>query len=471
MNVKCQIFTPENYVEELLDSINYKRKLYGKKILENSCGDGNIIVEIVSRYIRDCKKEGLNSYEISKGLSQDIYGYEIDTKYYDICIKKLNKILLDENINLITWKIYNADYLKENIQIKFDYIVANPPYITYRDLSIQTRKILKETYKSCTQGKFDYCYAFIEKGYNSLSLEGKMTYLIPSSIFKTVFGNNLRNILKGNLVKIIDYATIKIFDEALVASSIFVIDRKNYSQIFKYLDYASHTEIEISKTELRNKWVFTNRYKNIGVNRFGDYFKVSHAVATLFNNAFVIKEWEENDNEVIVTNNFEIEEEVLRPTASPRTKKHGKNELIIFPYYYTKEEGRLQKYTEDEFTKKFPKACKYLNQFMNELDNRDSDANAHWFEYGRSQGLSHMNQDKLLISTIVTDNVNVYFLEKDSIPYSGMFIIPKSNLYDLEYAVTILQSNKFLEYIKKIGIQINGSSIRITSKDIEDYKF
>lgn len=42
MNKKCQVFTPADYVEELLDSVGYTENLYGKRILENSCGDGNI---------------------------------------------------------------------------------------------------------------------------------------------------------------------------------------------------------------------------------------------------------------------------------------------------------------------------------------------------------------------------------------------------------------------------------------------
>ena len=35
----CKIFTPIEYVKELLDVIGYKDQLYGKSILENSCGD------------------------------------------------------------------------------------------------------------------------------------------------------------------------------------------------------------------------------------------------------------------------------------------------------------------------------------------------------------------------------------------------------------------------------------------------
>ena len=60
MNKKCQVFTPENYVRELLDSVGYTHNLYGKKILENSCGDGNILVAVVQRYIDDCKENGLS---------------------------------------------------------------------------------------------------------------------------------------------------------------------------------------------------------------------------------------------------------------------------------------------------------------------------------------------------------------------------------------------------------------------------
>ena len=82
MNKKCQVFTPENYVIELLDSVGYTHNLYGKKILENSCGDGNILVAVVQRYIDDCKENGLSRTRIKNGLAKDIYGIEIDEEQY-----------------------------------------------------------------------------------------------------------------------------------------------------------------------------------------------------------------------------------------------------------------------------------------------------------------------------------------------------------------------------------------------------
>ena len=52
-NFKCQVFTPENYVKELLDSVDYNQNIINKTVLENSCGDGNILIEIVKRYIKE----------------------------------------------------------------------------------------------------------------------------------------------------------------------------------------------------------------------------------------------------------------------------------------------------------------------------------------------------------------------------------------------------------------------------------
>ena len=64
----CQVFTPIKNVKELLDWCGYKHELYGKKIIENSCGDGNILKEVVKRYIDDCIQNGFTNSEISKGL-------------------------------------------------------------------------------------------------------------------------------------------------------------------------------------------------------------------------------------------------------------------------------------------------------------------------------------------------------------------------------------------------------------------
>ena len=51
VNKKCHVFTPINIVNKMLDEVGYIYDLYGKKFLENSCGDVKILCEAVKRYI------------------------------------------------------------------------------------------------------------------------------------------------------------------------------------------------------------------------------------------------------------------------------------------------------------------------------------------------------------------------------------------------------------------------------------
>ena len=44
-----QVPTPDKYVQTLLDSAGYISNIAGKKVLENSCGEGNVLIEIVRR--------------------------------------------------------------------------------------------------------------------------------------------------------------------------------------------------------------------------------------------------------------------------------------------------------------------------------------------------------------------------------------------------------------------------------------
>ena len=74
------------------------------------------------------------------------------------------------------------------------------------------------------------------------------------------------------------------------------------------------------------------------------------------------------------------------------------------------------------------------------------------------------------MSTVVTNSIKVYELEKNDIPYAGIYIVSK-NGNPLVKAQKILQSDKFLEYVSKIGIQASGSSLRITAKDVNNYEF
>ncbi|MCQ2594494.1 MAG: SAM-dependent methyltransferase, partial [Treponemataceae bacterium] len=259
-------------------------------------------------------------------------------------------------------------------------------------------------------------------------------------------------------------SNLQVFEKILVKSSIFQLRKNNISETFLYIN--NGTEKTLQKNILNDKWIFENK-EEVNARRFGDYFEVSHVVATLNNSVFVLNDYTEDDTYYYVEN-YRIEKSCVKPTATPRSLRYGHEEKIIFPYYY--ENNLLCHYSDKEFSELFPEAYAYLLSKKTSLYLRKADKNALWFEYGRSQALSKINKEKLLISTVITDEVPVYRLSNECIPYAGMYITAKNEL-SLEDANLILRDNRFLEYTKRVGISITGSSVRITSKDIVEYRF
>lgn len=468
METRCQVFTPVSIASHMLDLIDYRGNMYGKTIIENSCGEGNILCAVVARYIEGLQGEPL-AY-IRHGLEQDIVGYDIDESCCIKTIAKLDNLVEQYGIVNVKWNISCQDTLKIQSVQKYDYVIGNPPYISYRHMDIKNRDYLREHYESCKIGAFDYCYAFIEHGLKSLTTGGKLVYLIPSSIFKNVHAINLRELMKTHINKVCDYTTKKLFDKVLTSSAIIVCHKDCYCPSITYQDVASDTEWIVAKRNLGDKWLFAksdDHIHQVRIVRFGDLFSASIVVATLLNEAFVLSNFEVDGN-IVLCNDHMIELAVTRETASPRNLRNHKQERIIFPYYY--KGATLHRYPPDEFNERFPLAVDYLKSYKEKLDNRDADKNASWFEYGRSQALKKINQPKLLVSTIVTEKVEVYSLNAECIPYAGIYITPKGDT-PLGVAQSILTSDGFKKYVLNVGIYANGHSVRITPKDIENYRF
>lgn len=469
---KCQVFTPEEYANELLDYAGYKKNLYGKKILENSCGDGKILRIVVERYIKSLIKEEKNLESIKLGLEEDIYGVEIDEIHFKNCINSLNALAKEYKIENVSWNIFNENSLEKKWNIKFDFIVGNPPYIAYRDLNKEMREFLKNKYFSCKKGRFDYCYAFIEEAVDCLNESGVFAYIIPNSIFKNIFGENLRNYILPYVTEIIDFRSKRLFKNALTTTAFLVCNKGKKRDYIKYIDKEENKELELLKKCLEHKkWIFTDELneKKINTKRFGDYFNAAMGVATLHNKTFVIKNIIKEDQKYIyLINNFKIEKSILKKGASPLGLKKQRREDIIFPYQY-KDNG-LKKFTEEEIEELFPESLKYLRSQKEILLKRAIDKSIKWFEYGKTQALLHLNTEKLLLSSLVTSEIKTYYLNLDYIPYSGIYIVKKSNI-SLKKAKEILESEKFLNYIKKIGKNANGKTLKITAKDINNYHF
>lgn len=471
MSNNCQIPTPEKYVLEMLDSVGYHKDLYGKRVLENSCGRGNVLVEIVKRYIEDARTQNFSAAQIALGLHRDIAAYEIDAECITYCRGRLDAAAEFYGLENVQWNINHKDFLKEE-RGKFHFIIGNPPYITYHDLEEEDREYLREHFSTCTQGRFDYSYAFIEASVDSMEEGGKLAYLVPHSITKNKFAGKLRRFLLPYISAIYDYKGTKIFPEALTSPVLILCEKKEGITDISYEAVSEGVKKNIPKDALGSKWIFGNIDCKKD-KKFSDFFEISNSVATLCNKAFLLPSAELKDNYYII-GEYRVERELVHDAVSKKSVnqfiKNKKETKIIFPYQINN--GQVSRYSEDVFSKCFPETCRYLRSFCEELKKRKADETALWFEYGRSQAVTSVIGDKLVIPMVITKGVVVHRASFDAIPYAGYFIKQKAgSLLQLTDAKRILESKDFYDYVQECGTPTTPTSYRVSVNDIKDYRF
>ncbi|MDE8315409.1 N-6 DNA methylase [Erysipelothrix rhusiopathiae] len=462
-----QIFTPNEIVKKMVDISGFLGERHDYRILENSFGEGAFLVEIVSRIIDISLSEGFPPQKIKRILEENIFGVEKDGFLFDETIRTLNEITNQHQIDGVKWNLFCTDFLNFSFLYKFDLIIGNPPYIKYSALMVDERESIKGKFSTCQKGNPDLYYAFVEHGKAQLKPGGVLTYIIPNNVFKTRFGLSLREHIKKDLVEIYDYKSIRVFEGVLISTAIIKIVEGINSETIVYRNCESNEETNISKESLKDKWIFDyGLYNPSGNNRFGDLFKATNSMATLLNDAFVLSGGEVIGN-YYINNNLILESALIKQACSPRNMNKDKKEYIIFPYKIT--DCNIEKLNKYDLKKNI-KTLNYLESKKMELLSRDSDKSARWFEYGRSQSLNLVTKRKIVLSTIISGKVKYKIFNENVVPYSGICII-QNDAYGLEVAAKVLQSDEFKDYVNAIGINVSGNSIRISARDINEFRF
>lgn len=456
---KIQVFTPVKYAEVMATLLLEEScTVQGKTILDNSCGTGNLLIEVARIIIKNLLKQNESSSIILAVLEKTIHGFDVDQIMVDRAKTNLNALLMEYSLPKINWHIECKDFLSISSEEKYDFIISNPPYLAYRDMTDKQRSFLSKSFNSCSFGKFDYYYAFIEKSLIQLKPNGMMVFIVPNNLFKTISGEKIRDKIKPHLVRIIDFKNEKVFTKEQVQTSSAIIVLNNIKSEEQFLYSVGETEpIVLEKNRLSKKWLFSNENCNQGI-PFGTLFDVHQSIATLRNEVFIQDKIPD------------IEKELVYPTTSPKDERRGKKRLIIVPY---KKNGcSYKRISDNELRQDYPKAYSFLEQYKKILLESDKDKGSAWYEYGRSQGLPNMWKRKLLISPIISSAIKIYEIDNNTIPYSGIVITQKGDTQSLPLskAKEILSSASFLDYCKDIGIDINGHSLRITTNDVKAFK-
>ena len=532
MSIKAmgQVFTPVKIVNIILDNIGYKGKnILTKKIIEPSFGKGVFLIEIVNRIIEESRKQNKNNEEIKNIIVNNVFGVEIDEALYNETIRSLNLLLLDKGIPNIDFSknLFNDDAIKmcKTFNIKFDYVVGNPPYVRIHNIEKEDRRGLKLF--PFTTGTTDLYVVFYAIGIYLLNDSGILGYITPNSFLRNKSQNAFRNyLIEEKLIqKIYDFKSSCVFKNAATYTCICILnksDDKNKEIEWKEYNVYDVVSENTYKYDLFKKsffdkpWILSNKsntkfLNDISKSKYflGDFTCVQNGISTNKDSIFIGKafldkncktqyDYLKDNVNYVYFNGFKIEAKILKPCIKA-SKLNDKNKYIIFPYEPKKEVNinksnkkifsNFKPITEDIIKKIYPFTYKYLLYNKEILSRRDMEKNTPWYCFARSQGLLNLGYKKIVFNRIISKNScmknNILIANEDTVVYSGFYItlpiekffISNDNCLDVDlYSSKLLDvknvivSDDFYKYCCLSGKDMSGNYISVSTKTVKDYK-
>ena len=467
-----KIYTPEHVVNYLLDAAGYVTgaPVLNKHFMDNSCGNGQILVEAVKRYCLAYIDIHGNYDGLEKDIIKYFHGIEIDPDACNECIDrvyaaaswycKFSKSDLDI-------RCANTFKIADEYTNKMDFVVGNPPYMRYHALNDSDKEFIK-TLPLCRIGVPDVYIAFFNIGMDMMSDNGVLSYITPSSWISSNSGALFRNKINmsGSLHTIIDFEHEQLFSDSKVTTySMITVLNKWENESFDYYRYAKCCNditcvdsLDYSSAFFNGKLYLGTReelkkVKKIFENEDTLGITVKNGFATLCDDVFI--------NNVTDTWN-------KLPNLSPATHRYvinaikgstGENKWCLYPY---NEKGELVNLEEIE--KEDPEVYKYIMENKEALEKRDYDGA--WYEFGRSQGLPDVCKVRVSVNNVVRklDDLKVFALKPFVGVYSGFYINP--NGHDV---ISKLMSENFIKFVKCLKHYKSGGYYSFTSKEVEKF--
>lgn len=345
-----QSFTEIFIVEEMISM--YGRSLANIKIMEPSFGDGAFLCVLIEKIIMTLKKINASTNEIVQVLSNNIFGYEIDRKFYNFAMKNIQAILskynLQEKVKFPNLKNENSFNCKDN---NFDLVIGNPPYVRIQNLDRETFAS-KKKFKRVT-GNSDLFLFFIDFYLDKLSKNGSIIFIVPNSFGKSKSGYNLRKFMIGN-----GSVTYKDFEEIQLFAHVSV-----YSCIFHFKKNCGEMNYFIKKNNEKYELIHTKYFlpKSACQLIYGEY-NIKTGIATLADKIYIHKKIEE----------INVEKKYIK--RAYKGSRPNEKFYIIFPYKV--KNGKVVRFNdENELKTTAPLLYKYLLSNKSKLISRSLEKN------------------------------------------------------------------------------------------------
>ncbi len=461
-----RFYTPEFIVNNILDLSGYSGKvILEKHVIDNSCGDGAFLSQIVRRYCKEFFECYNDKKLLKKHLETYIHGIEIEHIEQNKCIQNLSNIANDFGVYEIKWNVLCADAMTiSEFNQKMDFVLGNPPYVRVHNLKNNFYDIKKNSFSQ--NGMTDLFIAFYELGIKMLNQNGVLGYITPSSYFSSFAGSYMRKYLvESNLLKtVVDLQHFKAFSTTTyTAITILQKNRNNKSVDYYRFDSENLIPYYVETLMPHEYYILGNYYfstkndlelLNKIYNNYGESdIYVKNGYATLCDSVFI--------------HDFEFQSSYIIPVVKA---SKGIIQKLFFPY-----NNDLLLVDENEL-KNDKNLYQYLIKNKEKLLKRNNERSGdkYWYAFGRSQAISDTFLDKMAINSLLRDENDFKFTEAPSGTgvYSGLYIVSKTISY--EEIKMALKSKEFAIYISLLGKYKSGGYYTYSSKDVKrylDYKF
>ena len=452
-----RIYTPDYIVNNILDLCGYNgTAVLGRHIIDNSCGDGAFLAEVVRRYCSAAQAVNMPSEQLGTELGQFIHGVEIDNAECENCIANITNTAAEFGVYNICWDISVGDTLTvRRYNGMMDYVVGNPPYVRVHNL-LDSYDAVKG-YSFAQNGMTDLFIVFYELGLRMLNDTGILGYITPSSLFNSLAGSSMRRhlICYRNIKAVVDLKHFQPF-EAITYTTIMILAKQPQESVM-YYEYDEINLIPITISELvyedfcmNGFFIFggkaeLNELKSIMSYTGGKtYCEVKNGFATLCDD-FFIGDWLFDDYTI--------------PVIKAST---GKQKKCLFPY------GGNGKLLPFETVAANPAIRSHYEQNEEKLKRRSLESPGAWYGFGRSQGINDVGRKKYAINSLIRGvaDIKLYECMPGTGVYSGLYILTEHNMDELK---SVLFTEEFAKYVAMLGKYKNGGYYTYSSKDLQRY--
>ena len=175
------------------------------RALDAGCGLGVFIEAIIAW----CK---LRNQQLP-----EIMGIEIDPQLAEQAARRFSRVS--------EVKIVHGDFLTINekqLGGKFEYIISNPPYISYERIEPKKRDLYRRIFRAA-KGRFDLYMLFFERAIELLRPGGRLVFITPEKYLYVISARNLRRILAEQQIEEIELIHEDTFEGVLAYPTIAVI--------------------------------------------------------------------------------------------------------------------------------------------------------------------------------------------------------------------------------------------------------